>query len=96
MGPVHTKGAVKEFTEGLEKIKSQGGKILYGGKVIEGTTGNYVEPTIVETTHDAPIVKEELFVPIVHVQKFKTLCEAIEWNNEVPQGLSSTMFTRDI
>jgi len=40
---------------------------LYGGKVIEGTTGNYVEPTIVETTHDAPIVKEELFVPIVHV-----------------------------
>jgi len=84
MGPVHTKGAIKEYLEGLEEIKKQGGKILYGGKVIEGTTGNYVEPTIVEINHDAPIVKTELFVPIVYIIKFSTLDEGIEYNNEVP------------
>ena len=68
--------------------------------------GNYVQPTIVEIAHDADIVKTELFVPILYVLKFcclrhsrkqvikfKTLSEAIEWNNEVPQGLSSALFT---
>jgi len=95
MGPLHTKGAVKEFTDGLETIKSQGGKILYGGKVLPGD-GNYVEPTIVAIDHAAPIVKDELFVPIVYVMKFKTLEEGIEYNNEVPQGLSSSLFTRNV
>jgi len=41
-------------------------------------------PTIVEIAHDAPIVKEELFVPICYLIKFSTLDEAIAWNNEVP------------
>jgi len=83
MGPLHTKGAIKEFTEGIEEIKKQGGKILHGGNVIKGE-GNYVEPTIVAINHDAPIVKTELFVPVVYVMKFKTIDEAIAWNNEVP------------
>lgn len=83
MGPLHTKAAVKEYTEGLEEIKKQGGKVLYGGKAIR-SDGNYVEPTIVTINHDAPIVKTELFVPIVYVMKFKTLEEGIAWNNEVP------------
>lgn len=76
MGPLHTKNAVKEYTEGLEVIKKQGGKILYGGNPIKGE-GNYVEPTIVTINHDAPIVKDELFVPIVYVMKFRTLEEGI-------------------
>ena len=46
--------------------------------------GNYVEPTIVSINHDAPIVKTELFVPIVYVMKFNTLEEGIRYNNEVP------------
>eukprot|EP01104_Vermistella_antarctica_P017234 TRINITY_DN607_c0_g1_i1.p1 TRINITY_DN607_c0_g1~~TRINITY_DN607_c0_g1_i1.p1 ORF type:complete len:541 (+),score=171.56 TRINITY_DN607_c0_g1_i1:84-1625(+) len=93
MGPVHTETAiVEEYLAGLENIKAQGGKILYGGKRIEGA-GNFVEPTIVEIAHDAAIVKTELFVPILYVIKFTNLDEAIEWNNEVPQGLSSALFT---
>ena len=95
MGPLHTKNAVKGYVDGLEEIKKQGGKILTGGKVIAGP-GNYVEPTIVEIGHDAAIVKEEIFAPILYVFKFKTIEEAIAWNNEVPQGLSSSMFTKNL
>jgi aldehyde dehydrogenase family 7 protein A1 len=92
MGPVHTPSAVKEYKEGLEEIKKQGGKIVYGGNVL-AREGNFVEPTLVEINHDADIVKTELFVPILYAIKFKTIDEAIAWNNEVPQGLSSSMFT---
>jgi aldehyde dehydrogenase family 7 protein A1 len=95
LGPLHTKGAVKEYEEGLAEIAKQGGKILCGGNVKAGP-GNFVEPTIVEITHDAPIVARELFVPIMHVIKFRELDEAIAWNNEVPQGLSSSIFTADM
>jgi len=58
--------------------------------------GNYVEPTIVSISHDAHIVKEEIFAPIVYVFKFKTLDEAIKMNNSVPQGLSSSLFTKNL
>lgn len=93
MGPLHTPSAVKEYTDGLETIQAQGGKILTGGKPVEGKEGNFVEPTLVEINHDADIVKTELFVPICYVMKFSTIEEAIAWNNEVPQGLSSSLFT---
>jgi aldehyde dehydrogenase family 7 protein A1 len=95
LGPLHTKRAVKEYVQGLSEIQKQGGKILCGGKLIQGE-GNYVEPTIVAINHDAEIVKHEIFAPIVYVFKFKTLEEAIAINNEVPQGLSSTLFTKDL
>jgi len=97
-GPLHTPSSVKEYTEGLKEIEKQGGKILYGGKTLEGKFpgGNYVEPTIVAIDATAPIVKEELFVPILYVLKFKTLEEAIAMNNNVPQGLSSSMFTSNL
>lgn len=94
-GPLHTKSAVREYLEGLETIKSQGGKILAGGRALTDRTGNFVEPTLVEIHHDAPIVKHELFVPITYLIKCKSLEEAIEYNNEVPQGLSSSLFTQN-
>jgi len=94
-GPVHTKSAVKEFTEGLTKIQSQGGKIIVGGNVIS-REGNFVEPTIVEISHSAPCVKEELFLPVLYAIKVSSFEEALEVNNEVPQGLSSALFTNDM
>jgi len=94
-GPVHTKNAVKEYLEGLKTIESQGGKILVGGKQVEGKDGNFVYPTLVTIHHDAPIVKTELFVPILYIIKCKSIDEAIEFNNEVPQGLSSALFTNN-
>jgi aldehyde dehydrogenase family 7 protein A1 len=97
MGPLHTAAAVREYTEGLEAIKAQGGKILTGGNPLPELLGGYhVEPTIVEIDHTAEIVKTELFVPILYVLKFGTIEEAIAINNEVPQGLSSSMYTKDV
>ena len=88
-GPLHTKAAVKEFEEGLKTILSQGGKVVFGGKRIgERPEGNYVQPTLVEIDPKAPIVQEELFVPILYLFKFTTFDEAIALNNGVPQGLS--------
>jgi len=93
-GPLHTKGAIKEFTEGLAKAQSQGGKVVFGGKVLAGP-GNFVEPTLVTIPANAQIVNEELFVPLLYVMKFGTLSEAIALNNAVPQGLASSLFTRN-
>lgn len=96
LGPLHTKRAVQEYLDGIETIKKQGGKILYGGQAVTNSEGNYVLPTIVEISHDAPIVHKEIFAPILYVMKFKTLEEAIRYNNEVPQGLSSALFTKSL
>ncbi|KAM0949199.1 putative aldehyde dehydrogenase (NAD(P)(+)) [Dioscorea sansibarensis] len=93
LGPLHTPASKENYVKGIKVIKSQGGKILIGGSVIEGE-GNFVQPTIVEISSDAHVVKEELFAPVLYVMKFKTLKEAIEINNSVPQGLSSSIFTR--
>ncbi|KAG2387954.1 hypothetical protein C9374_000804 [Naegleria lovaniensis] len=93
-GPLHTKNAVEQYKNALEQAKKQGGKILYGGNVLN-RSGNYVEPTIVEIAYDAPIVQHETFVPIVYVMKFKNLEEAIMINNSVEQGLSSSLFSRN-
>jgi aldehyde dehydrogenase family 7 member A1 len=59
--------------------------------------GFFVEPTIITgVAHDAPIVHEETFAPIVYVLKCKDMDEAMRWNNEVKQGLSSSIFTKDL
>jgi len=98
-GPLHRADAVKMYLDGIEKIKQQGGKILYGGKTLDNPslTGFYVYPTIVEIDQrSAEIVKEELFCPILYVIKIKNLDEGIELNNAVPQGLSSAVFTQNM
>lgn len=75
-------------------MKKTGGKIFYGGKIYSERKGNYVQPTIVTNLqHDASIVHQETFAPILYVLKCKTFEEAVQWNNEVDQGLSSSLFT---
>jgi aldehyde dehydrogenase family 7 protein A1 len=103
-GPLHTKSQIKEYLDGLETIKKQGGNILYGGKLFDKfdkdqqnlTRGNYVYPTLVEIDWKAEIVKTELFCPILYLLKCNSLEEAININNSVPQGLSSGMFSKNI
>lgn len=96
MGPLHTKSAIKEYTEGLEEIKKQGGKILCGGKRVDNMEGNYVYPTIVEIDSKAEIIKTELFCPIMYVLKCSSFEEGVKMNNSVPQGLSSGMFSKNM
>lgn len=97
MGPLVNPAARKLFVTAIENIKSQGGKILYGGKVLSGFPSNlYVEPTIVMANANMPIVKEEVFVPILYILKVSDIDEAIRVQNDVPQGLSSALFTNDL
>ena len=58
--------------------------------------GCYVQPTLVRARPDMPILKEEIFAPILYLIEFDDLDEAIHWHNDVPQGLSSAMFTTNL
>ncbi len=95
MGPLHNDLALEIYSSAIANIKAQGGKILVGGNKLEGP-GNYVEPTIVEIPADAEIVKSESFCPIMYVFKIKDIDEGIRLNNDVKQGLSSSIFTKDL
>lgn len=95
-GPLHSEKSVAMYLETIEKIKQSGGTIVCGGRKIE-RAGNYVEPTIVSgLAHNSAMVNTETFAPIVYAIKFKEMDEAIQWNNEVEQGLSSSLFTKDL
>ncbi|XP_070541761.1 alpha-aminoadipic semialdehyde dehydrogenase-like [Ptychodera flava] len=95
-GPMHSQQGVDLYKQTIAEIKAEGGTIEYGGNVIQ-RPGFFVEPTIVTgLAHDSKIVTRETFAPISYIMKFKTLDEAIAWNNEVKQGLSSSLFTKDI
>jgi aldehyde dehydrogenase (NAD+) len=93
MGPLVSAGAVDNMMCGLETARAQGGEILYGGKHLGGC---FVEPALVKARHDMPILREEIFAPILYLIEFDTLDQAIEWHNDVPQGLSSAMFTTNL
>jgi aldehyde dehydrogenase (NAD+) len=96
MGPLNSKDGVDAYLDAVEKAKAAGGKIETGGAAIEGK-GNFVLPTIVTgLTNDAQIVQHETFAPILYVMKFKTIDEAIDMQNAVPQGLSSAIFTTNL
>lgn len=94
MGPLVNQHAVEEYLKAIKAIKKQGGKILIGGKMCaKPQKGFYVEPTLASGKNHWKIVQEETFAPILYVMKFKTLQEAIDLQNSVPQGLSSALFT---
>jgi aldehyde dehydrogenase (NAD+) len=96
MGPLISEDAVEDYADGLAEMQRQGGKLVYGGKVLTDRGGYFVEPAIVKSSVDMPIVKEEVFAPILHVFEVDSLEEAIRVNNSVPQGLSSGLFTTDL
>ncbi|MEP7127490.1 MAG: aldehyde dehydrogenase family protein, partial [Chitinophagales bacterium] len=99
VGPLIDKGAVNDFLSAIEKVKTQGGKVLIGGNVKQGkgyTSGCYVEPCIAEVKENLSIVKHETFAPLLYLMKYKTMEEAIHLHNDVPQGLSSAIFTENM
>ncbi len=100
VGPLIDKNAVKMFSEALEKVKDEGGKIIFGGEVLEGKgyeSGCYVKPAIVEAENHYKIVQEETFAPILYLIKYSGSIEnAIELHNGVVQGLSSAIFTNNL
>jgi aldehyde dehydrogenase (NAD+) len=93
MGPLINRTAVDRMMAGLRVIREQGGEVIYGGGALGGC---FVEPTLVRSKPEMPILTEEIFAPILHLIEFDDIEEAIQWHNNVPQGLSSAMFTRNV
>lgn len=99
-GPLHTMAAVEAYEKTIAEAQQLGGKVEVGGsRVSDSEVGgsHYVRPTIISgLAHDSPVVKRETFVPIVYAIKFNSLEQVFEYNNEVDQGLSSSLFTKDL
>jgi len=93
VGPLIDDAAVQQMQGALRAASEEGAHILFGGDVVERDGGHYVVPALVEIGSDAEIVQHETFAPILYLLRYKTLEDAIQINNDVPQGLSSAIFT---
>jgi aldehyde dehydrogenase (NAD+) len=97
IGPLIDATAADTMDRALASAKKQGGTVHGGGRLAEGVPGGaYVRPALVEIGADAEIVKEETFAPILYVMTYDRLEQAIVIHNGVPQGLSSSIVTRDV
>ncbi|MEZ4475746.1 MAG: aldehyde dehydrogenase family protein [bacterium] len=95
MGPLIDAAAVARFEAAVEAARAEGGKLVCGGGALP-RPGFFVRPTILHMPAQTPTVHTETFGPILYVIQWDTLEEAIGLQNEVPQGLSSAVFTRDL
>ncbi len=95
MGPLIDEGAIKDYENAIIKIKEEGGEIICGGKRLD-KEGYFVDPVIAKVKNNYNIVQEETFAPILYVIEYNTIEEAINMHNDVPQGLSSSIFTSNI
>ncbi|OOQ60702.1 L-piperidine-6-carboxylate dehydrogenase [Mucilaginibacter pedocola] len=99
MGPLIDQDAVSLYLASIEKCKAEGGNFVVEGGKLEGdayASGCYVKPCIAEVENHYEIVQHETFAPILYLIKYKTLEEAIELQNSVPQGLSSAIMTQNL
>jgi aldehyde dehydrogenase (NAD+) len=98
VGPLIDAAAYRRMSEALTEAKAQGGRVAGGERALETDYPNayYVHPAIVEMPRQTAIVREETFAPILYVIKYRDLDEAIAIHNDVPQGLSSCIFSTDL
>ncbi len=99
VGPLIDKDAVKQYEKAITQAKKEGGKILVEGGTLKGKgfeSGCYVQPCIIEANRKMKIVQHETFAPILYIMSYDTIEEAIEINNEVVQGLSSSIMTLNL
>ena len=95
MGPLVSEQAVGNYLNAIETATDSAGKVIFGGKILS-SDGYYVKPTIISAQNHWEIVQEETFAPILYVMKYSSIDEAISIHNDVPQGLSSSIFTTNI
>ena len=97
VGPLIDRGAFEAMQRALETAKASGGRVHGGGRVdVNGDASFYVRPALVEFDAPAECMREETFAPILYVLKYDDLDAAIAVNNDVPQGLSSSIFATDM
>jgi aldehyde dehydrogenase (NAD+) len=90
MGPLIDSDSVNTMMQTLEELRREGAQVIWGGKRLDG---NYVTPAIARVPGNLKLVCEETFAPILYVMPYRTIEDAIRLHNEVPQGLSSAIFT---
>jgi aldehyde dehydrogenase (NAD+) len=97
IGPLIDRAAFEAMQKALADAKAAGGQVT-GGEPVEVAGGEacYVRPALVEMPAQADVVRRETFAPILYVMKYRDLEQAIALNNDVPQGLSSSIFTSDM
>jgi len=95
MGPLIDESAVADFEKAVAAARAEGGEVLVGGSRVDAP-GSFVQPTIIRAANEWDIVQTETFVPILYVMPFGQIEDAIRMHNDVPQGLSSAIFTTDV
>jgi aldehyde dehydrogenase (NAD+) len=99
VGPLIDEAAFHAVTKALKQAQEEGGKLLFGGERLLADRypgAFYIRPAIVDMPDQTAIVRHETFGPLLYVLTHDTLAEAIELHNDVPQGLSSCIFTNDM
>ena len=96
VGPLIDEAAFARMQRALAAAKAAGGTVTGGDRVGSPDSGAYVRPALIEMPKQADIVREETFAPILYVMRYRDFPEAIRLQNDVPQGLSSSVFTNDM
>ncbi len=98
VGPLIDENAFAGMHRALERVRSEGGKVFGAQRVLENVYPQafYVRPAIAEMPGQSEIVRAETFAPILYAMRYRTLEEAMAMHNDVPQGLSSCIFTTDV
>lgn len=99
MGPVVEEMAITALQNAIERAKKYGGRLICGGErlALKGLEdGFYVSPAIMEVQADCPVVQEETFAPLLYIIEYENIEDAIRIHNNVPQGLSSAIFTKNL
>ena len=96
VGPLIDAGAKARMLEALDAARAQGGTVHGGAAVDTGKGGAYVAPALVEMPGQSDVVREETFAPILYVMRYSDFDAALAMQNDVPQGLSSCIFTLNL
>lgn len=98
VGPLIDGASFQHMQKALKQAKAEGGKIFFGNRVLQNKNPDayYIEPALVKMPKQTAIVRHETFAPILYVMPYTTLEQALKIHNDVPQGLSSSIFTTDV
>ncbi len=99
MGPLIDKNSVDMVQHSIQRLKDEGGEVLYGGDRLNGADfpgGCYMKPCLTVAKPDLEIVQHETFGPLLYLMTYRDFDEALAIHNNVPQGLTSAIFTNDV
>jgi aldehyde dehydrogenase (NAD+) len=96
MGPLITQEAVDDMFRAIDELKQEGGHVLYGARRRPDIGPQFVEPTIVRMPAQSSIVERETFAPVLYILEYERFEDALALHNDVPQGLSSAIFTESV